>query len=360
MAEEASFEIVADDSWKDLVADKPIVYTDSELQSLRASNKLKWRKYLHMLWASDHWKETWNFEGSEDFHCAVFEPHHKKEVLDLIYYQFSSCGNNTFHKILNTAVGSLKYDCMDCMDHLCLTGLAYVLLDRYNHVCGVFYGWDIRDEPVWTRSHQHHMASIKEDEITAAANAQHSFANNLFERNRDRIQYGSVFFGEVLCVRPNLMSNGWFTKLSFNIAVLFGMDYDIYYDYDFQPDRHLYRPEVFRNIEFIKTAFVRYDLFYFGDFQFECDGSNMADNYARLAQEYQFTDVDNLRKNAFVGCFILRNSKELRQYFNHDFIQCNKAVQQIRKTQEQLLLNMKRNRQKKRQKKKKNKLKSKL
>lgn len=74
-------------------------------------------------------------------------------------YQFSSCGNNTFHKILNTPVGALKWGCVDCLDHILKTGLAYVLLDKYDHVHGIFYGWDLRDEPIWNHADKHHPSS---------------------------------------------------------------------------------------------------------------------------------------------------------------------------------------------------------
>lgn len=67
------------DSWKDLVADKPIVYSPSQLQKLREENKVKWRYYLNTLFSSKHWQKIWSFEGSEDWHCAPFEPHHYKE-----------------------------------------------------------------------------------------------------------------------------------------------------------------------------------------------------------------------------------------------------------------------------------------
>ena len=272
----------------------------------------------------------------------------------MVLYQFSSCGNNTFHKILNTPVGALKNGCSDCLKHICLTGLGYVLLDKYNHVQGVFYGWDTRDEPKWNLN-QHHLSSIKEDEIISAANKQHEFANNIFEKYPNHIKYGTAFLGEILCIKPHLMSNGWFTKLSFNICVLFGMGYDVYFDYDFQPSRHLYKDGVFDTIEFTKNAILRYDLFYFGDFKFECDGTTMQQNYKKL-KENGFKDVDNLRKNAYVGCFILRSGEFLRNYFQYDFLKCAKAVQMIRQTQERILLSIKKQREKKR----KNKIKSKL
>eukprot|EP01083_Nonionella_stella_P035889 97884_1 len=349
--------MAADESWKELVAESPIIYSKSELLALRAQNKLKWKKYLNILWESKHFKEdVWTFEGCHDFKVTTFEPYHKNEVLDIILYQFSSRGNNTFHKILNTPVGALKPGCVKCLDHICNTGLGYVLLDRYNHVQGVFYGWDLRDEPMWEEDKEH-IASIKEDEICEKANKCHSFANNLFGIHKEKVKYGSVFFGEVLCVAPQLMSNGWFTKLSFNICVLFGMEYDVYYDFDFQPSRHLYRPEVFEQVDFLADIILRYDLFYFGDFQFECDDSNIAQQYPILKQKYKFKDVDNWRKNAYVGCFIIRNSEKLKARFNNDFIKVNETVQFIRKAQEALLLQVKRSRDKRRKQKK---LKSKL
>lgn len=337
----ASNVTTSDESWRDLLADEPIIYSDTELIKLRQQNKLKWRKKLNILFESKQFKDSWNWKGSENFSVAPFESHHKKEVLDMISYQFSSCGNNTFHKILNTPVGALYNGCEDCLDHICLTGLGYVLLDKYNHIEGVFYGWDLRDEPIWKNKEKYHAASNKEDEIIKKANYENDFAKNIFETNKECVEYGSVYFGEILCIKPHLMHNGWFTKLSFNISIIFGMDYDVYYDFDFQPSRHLYKDGVFDNFpHFIKDSILRYDLFYFGDFEFS-DGSKMSDNYAVLKKQYKFKDVDNLRNNAFVGCFVLRNSTAIRQFFENDFLKCFECVRLIRSTQETLLMQLK-------------------
>merc|ERR1712154_30746 len=98
---------------------------------------------------------------------------------------------------------------------------------------------------------------------------------------------------------------------------------------------------VFDNISILKTAILRYDLFYFGDFQFK-DGTKMSDNYPLLKQQFGFKDIDNLQKNAFVGCFILRNSKAIRHFFDNDFLRCFECIHNIRKTQESLLWQIKR------------------
>jgi len=300
---------------------------------------------LKILFDSEQWKNLWNWKGSENFSVAPFESHHKKEVLDMICYQFSSCGNNTFHKILNTPVGALYHGCNDCLDHICQTGLGYVLLDKYNHVEGVFYGWDLRDEPVWNNETKYHHASNKEDEIIKKANSEHEFARHVFETNKECVRYGTVFFGEILCIKPHLMHNGWFTKLSLNISIIFGLDYDVYYDFDFQPSRHLYKEGVFDQFpQCIKDSILRYDLFYFGDFEFS-NGSKMSDNFAVLKKQFGFKDVDNLRNNAFVGCFILRNSTFIRQFFENDFLNCFECVRLIRSTQETLLMHAKKREQ---------------
>ena len=177
------------------------------------------------------------------------------------------------------------------------------------------------------------------------------------EKYKNHVPYGTAYYGEILCIQPTLMSNAWYAKLSFCIAIVFGLDYDVYFDYDFQPTRHLYEAGVFESIEFLKTAYVRYDLFYFGDFQFQCDGTNIADHYPVLKSN-GFTDVDNLRRNAYVGCFILRNSKGIRDFFDNDFIKCYTGVQMIRQTQDKMLMQIKRNREKKR--KNKQRIKSKM
>eukprot|EP01084_Bolivina_argentea_P009442 17622_1 len=326
------------ESWQELLEDEKIEYSDTELHKLREKNKNEWRKYLNLLLESEQWKSSWSWKGSKNFRIAAFEPHHKKEALDMIMYQFSSCGNNTFHKILDTPVGGSYNDCIDCLNHICLTGLGYVLLNKYNHVDGVFYGWDLRDEPHWNED-KYGSASKKEDQIIRTANKQNTFSHAIFEKHTNRVKYGRVFFGEILCVKPHLMGNGWFTKLSFNISLLFGMKYEVYYDFDFQPNRHIYKQGVFDNLPVAKTAILRYDLFYFGDFIFE-DGSKMDDNY-NILQKNGFKDVENLKKNAYVGCFILRNSKELKQFFNNDFLKVFECVLLVRNTQEKILMQLK-------------------
>ena len=76
----AKYKVLGKESWRDLIADEPIIYSNAELLKLREAQKIKWTSYLHKLWASDFFKnEMWNFEGSENWHCAVFEPHHYKE-----------------------------------------------------------------------------------------------------------------------------------------------------------------------------------------------------------------------------------------------------------------------------------------
>ena len=87
----STVEFKSDDSWKELVADKPIIYSHAQLLKLRHENKFKWRKYLNLLWQSQHFKDLWSFKGSEHYHCAVFEPHHKKEgiyflIANGVYY----------------------------------------------------------------------------------------------------------------------------------------------------------------------------------------------------------------------------------------------------------------------------------
>lgn len=70
------------DSWRELLADKPIHYTKSQLLQLREKQKASWRKHCNELFESKTFKDSWNFEGSDQYKVATFEPHHKKEGIE--------------------------------------------------------------------------------------------------------------------------------------------------------------------------------------------------------------------------------------------------------------------------------------
>ena len=258
--------------------------------------KSKWKNTLEKLINDKRFQEKWNGDWNlSEYKLQLMEEGHLDQVLTLMCYTFSCLGGPANHQILMTTPCD-SYPRFKCeLQHSLKTGLNYVILDKYNRVVSVYYGFDYKDRPNYKGAITEKVKRIKE---------MHSYIWKNTEYLQSRFDYDldkNVEFGDILCdeqgaIRPD--SNGkklvTYRKSKFDLPRLVGYKYTI---------GEAVNP-ITINIAHKKSLTNFYDyrffskIYDFRNFMFK-DGVNMKDIIDNLRIKYKLSNeyVEYMRNN---------------------------------------------------------------
>eukprot|EP01084_Bolivina_argentea_P317256 550049_1 len=275
---------------------------------IRNKYKRRFKECLQKITNNSEFIEHWKRLGlhQQGYHFDQIQPQHRDDIINILCYQFSCTGTTTTNPIFMNNITSKVPIFQSCVDWCIHTGLAYVVLNKYNKVCAVILYEDMADKNPnkYKITNKNELRSYEIDEYVFRHfdiwNAK--IGNKINNKN---VEMGEILHVLYSVVAPHLVRKGLGRVLSVVLTPMIG--YKFHYSILVsRVSRQARTRKIASQWSFVDAS----KPFDFSTFVFE-DGITMSSYYDKLQKDYGFSPsyVDKLRRNSIACVYIQDNTK---------------------------------------------------
>eukprot|EP01084_Bolivina_argentea_P317255 550047_1 len=275
---------------------------------IRNQYKRRYKECLEKITNNSEFIEYWKSVGlyQQGYHFDQIQPKHRDEAINILCYQFSCTGNTTTNRVFMNNIASKVPIFQSCVDWCIHTGLAYVVLNKYNRVCAVVLHQDMADQ----NPNQYKITNKNELRSYEIDDYVHKNFDIWNEKIGSKINSKNLKMGQISttlynAVAPHLVRKGLGRVLSVVLTPMIGYKFH----YATWVIAASTQARLKKNVSQLSFADLS-ELFDFSTFVFE-DGITMSSYYDKLQKDYGFSPsyVDKLRRNSIVSSYVQDNTK---------------------------------------------------